>query len=165
MARGGTAWAPALVPAVWGFPDAVGELTWETPDGAMGTKDIIFGTVLDPDASVVAEWWHRPSWDEVLFGGAQHGPQMGPCVEGGRLRHVASGNVFFVAQSIWPHLPRLVPSTDAAWNGLFRLMPLFSGTELSTLTHLANDDWDCVGRKDWEQTILPAVSSGALELL
>ncbi len=164
-AYGGTAPAAVDAPAVWSLPNAVGDLTWQTPDGPKGNRDIIFGAVADPDGVTVAEWWHRPSWDEVLFGGAQHGPQMGPCTEGGRIEHVASGNVFFLAKTIWPHVPRHMPSSDTAVDGIFRIVGGAINTAQSTMTHLANDDGDYIGRKDWEQSILTEVDAGNLVLL
>ena len=162
---GGTAPSAVLVPAVFSLPITVGEYTWQNPGGSKGNRDIIFGAILDPDAVTVGAWWHRPSWDEVLFGGAVHGPQLGPCSEGGRIRHVASGNVFFVAKTVWPHVPRLTPSSDTAVDGMFRIVDSAVNIAQSTMTKLANDDGDYIGKADWNGTIVPEIAAGNLVLL
>ena len=165
-AHGGTAPSAVDAPAVWSLPNTVGERTWQTPTGAKGNRDIIFGKVIDPDGLTVAEWWHRPSWDEVLFGGGTLGArQMGPCTEGGRLRHVSSGNIFFLAKFVWPHVPRMMPSGDTATDGLMRVVGGAVDTTQSTMTKLANDDGDYIGKADWDQTVVAEIEAGNLVLL
>lgn len=164
-AHGGTAGSPVNMPAVWSLPTAVGARTWQTPGGTATNRDVIFGAVKDEAGASVADWWHRPSWDDVFYGGEYHGSQIGPTRDGPKLRHVASGNEFFVAKFVHPHVPLMAPMSDGDPAGLFQILDGPLNFSQSTMTKLANNVGDYVGWRDWRVALRPQVIAGNLEVL
>ena len=168
---GGSAVSAVDMPAKYSLPIAVGERTWDNPTGTKGVRDIIFGAIKDPDGATVAEWWHRATYEDAFFGTQRtiqqsyHGPQFGPSPEGPRVRHVASGNEYFIAPMIWPHIPLMMRASDTDSDGFFNLVQTAVDTAQSTVTKMgSNEIGDYIGYRDWHESLEPLFGT-TLELL
>ena len=165
VANGGSAASSVKMVNKWSLPFAVGDWTWDNPGGAHTGRTPIFGAIKDPNASVLADWWHQASYDDALWGCEHHRKQFGPCPRHPRLRHVASGNEYFIASMISPHIPSMMPRLDTDVAGFFDLVTTAVNVAQSTATKMANGEiGDYIGYWDYKRNIEPLLGS-TLELI
>ncbi len=156
------------MPARWSLPLAVGDWTWDNPGGPKSTRLPIFGAIQDPAETVdPAVWYKRASYDAAVFGDPSglHGAQFGPTPLGPTLRHVASGNEYYVASMVAPHYPDMMPKADADTDGFFETVCASINQGDSLVTQMAAGvTGSYFGYFDWHRNLVPLFGT-TLELL